>query len=183
VKHILNCFFLSLVSCALVFAAPIPVPLTIQVTPPPPSPIQVQVSQSVTVGGVAYTVTGTLTFTPVVVTGSGIPPAPSVPVITGTAPVAGIIQGYQDLNHNWITRASEGDTVVMVGTGFGDAMGSVIDDTTIGVPVTRWSDTGLTIVLPHVAAQPHIPAVQVVSAKGLLLAWTNNGGLSIVPKS
>jgi len=78
--------------------------------------------------------------------------------------------------------ATEGDTVIIIGAGFGVAPGIVTMDMTVPVSVNSWSDTEISVVLPHLAPQPHIPYVQVLSPTGVLLAFQDNGFITVLPR-
>lgn len=121
--------FVPLVASAQ--AAPVSVPLTIQVPPPPP--VTVTVNQQVTANGVAYTVTGTLTLTPVV-PGSSVTGALPGPSVTDTLTA----------DHQSSDTFHINDLVYLEGQRFQDLPGSVYLNM-LPVPVNSWADSEIQI--------------------------------------
>lgn len=141
----------------------------------PPAPVTLNPGDMVMVGGQAYRVGYGLY--PEAVTPIPIPPPPPPP----PPPGGGWIDGWRDGKRDWTLKAQEGDTVFLIGGGFGVQAGVVMFDQVVKGTVVSWSNSEVAVRLPHVSAQPHVPFVQVLNPTGNLLATQSAGALTIVP--
>jgi hypothetical protein len=148
----------SLCAIALLLLATIrpsvatPLTVTVTVTPPAPTAFTTAISQPVLVNGVTYTVTGTLTFTPPVSTGSlpwgGGNPVPSSLQELPDGTLKPMVAGYRNAAQAWTTDFAPGDTAYIEGRGWGDTKGSVTLAGVVPVDPIEWLDEEIGIVIP-----------------------------------
>jgi hypothetical protein len=141
----------------------------------PKAAVALNVGDQITVGGVVYTITGTLGLTPGGITPPPPPPPPPPPTPPPPTPPPGPdpqVLGFPDSLRNWAKGFLPGDVVNIAGVDFGTVTGTVTVNTT-PQPVLSWGDTQIQIKAP--VSMQSAPVLLTVMKPGGGHYWTGVG--------